>query len=67
MLTDIKRSKAHLAKIIQFGGFLSKMIGNVIGKLDKALTKFAVSLSKNILPQLATKATSSLIDNCKEK
>ena len=58
MSTDIKLSKVQLAKIIQLGGLLRKMICNVIGKLGKeALTEFAVPLAKDILLQLVTKAT----------
>ena len=58
MSTDIKLSKVQLAKIIQLGGLLHKMICNVIGKLGKeALTEFAVPLAKDILLQLVTKAT----------
>ena len=40
------------------------MIGN-LGK--KAMLNFAVSLAKDILPKLATKATSSVINNCEKK
>ena len=57
MLTYIKLSKAQLSKIIQSGRFL----GNMIDKLGKeALMKIDVPLAKNILPQLATKATLSV-------
>ena len=48
MKTDIKLGKAQLSKIIQSGKFLL----NLIVKLGKeALTKLAVPLAKNILPQ----------------
>ena len=64
MSTNMKLSKAQLSKIIQSGGFLS----NMIGKLCKeALIKFAASLAKDISPQLATKATSPVINNLKQK
>ena len=64
MLTNIKLSKAQLSKKIQSGGFLD----NMIGKLGKeALTKFAVLFAKNILPQLPTKATLSVIDKSEKK
>ena len=60
MSTDIKVSKDQLLKIIQSKGFL----GNMIGQLStEALIKFAIQLAKDILPQLATKVTSSIIDN----
>ena len=64
MSKDIKLSKAQLSKIIQSDKFLS----NMVGKLGKAaLIKFAVPLAKDILPQLTTKTTLSLMDNLKEK
>ena len=48
MKTDIKLGKAQLSKIIQSGKFLL----NLKVKLGKeALTKLAVPLAKNILPQ----------------
>ena len=53
---------------MQLVGFLGKMIGNVIGKLGKKVqTKLAGLLAKNIIPQLRTKATLSLIDNFEKK
>ena len=53
-----------MSKITQSGGFL----GNTIGKLGKeGHLKFAAPLAKYILLQLATKATSSVIDNFKRK
>ena len=62
--TDIKINKAQLSKIIQSGGFL----GNMIAKLGKeALMKSAVPLAKYILPQIATRATSSVIDDFERK
>ena len=65
---DIKLSKAKLAKIIQSGGFLTKIIGNAIGKSGKeSLAKFAAALVKIFLPQLAIKAISSLIANFEKK
>ena len=39
----------------------------MIDKLGKEALKFAVSLAKDILPQLATKATSSVIDNLERR
>ena len=59
-MTDIKLSKAQLSKIIQLGGFQAKTLGNVIGNLDE---KVLIDLAKDALPKLATKATSSLLDN----
>ena len=45
MSTDLKRSKAHISKIIQSGGFL----GSLLSKLAGSLMKVAVPLAKNIL------------------
>ena len=60
LTTYVKLGKAQLTKIIQLGGFL----GNMIGKLFKeALTRFAVPLAKDILSQLAAKATLLVIKN----
>ena len=57
MSTYRKLNKAQLSKIIQSGRFF----GNMIDKLGKdALMKIDVPLAKDILPQLATKATSSI-------
>ena len=44
MSTDIKSSKAKLFKIIQFGQFLGKTLGKMIGKLDKKSIIDLVSL-----------------------
>ena len=64
MSIDIKLSKTQLAKIIQLSGNSI----NVISKLgEKVLTKFAAPFLKNILPHLATKATSSLVNNFESK
>ena len=48
MSTDIKRSKAHISKIIQSGGFL----GSLLSKLAGPLMKVAVPLAKNVLASL---------------
>ena len=56
--TDIKFSKARLPEIIYLGRFLGKMLGN-LGK--KALLDLTVCLAKDVLPKLATKATSSIL------
>ena len=54
---DIKLSKAQLSKIIQSDGFLSQ----------KALLDLAVPLVKDVLPKLATKATSSVLAKFERK
>ena len=59
MLKDIRPSKAHISKIIQSRGFLCKRLGK-LGK--KVLLDLAVSLVKEVLPKLATKATFSALD-----
>ena len=57
-----------MAKIIQSVGFLGQMLGNVRGNLGKkALINLAVPLAKDVLPKLATKATSSLLAKFERK
>ena len=64
MSKDIKLSKSQLAKIIQSGGFLGKMLGN-LGK--KVLLDLAVPLAKDVSPKLATRATSSALSKFERK
>ena len=59
MSTDIRLRKAQISKMIQSGGFLGKTLGK-LGK--KVLLDLAVCLAKDVLPKLATKATSSVLD-----
>ena len=56
--TDIKLSKAQIKKLIQSGGFLSKLISKLVGPL----TKEALPLAKNILAPLGLTAAMSAID-----
>ena len=64
MTMDGKLIKTQLTEIVQSGVF----IGNMIGKLGKEiLTKYAVPLAQNVLPQLAANATSSVIDKLEKK
>ena len=58
MSTDIKRSKAHISKIIQSAGFL----GSLLSKLAGPLMKVAVPLAKNVFASLGIIATASAID-----
>ena len=58
MTTDIKLSKAQIKKIIESGGFLSKLLG----KLPGPLMKVALPLAKNILAPLGLAASMSAID-----
>ena len=64
MSTNVKLSKAHLAKIIQLGRFLANLIGNLI---KKALTDLTVPFANDVLPKLATEATSSFIEKFERK
>ena len=64
MATDIRRSKSHLPKTIQSGGFLFKTLSNLS---KKVLLDLAVPLAKVVLPKLATKATSSVLDKFERK
>ena len=56
--TNIKLSKAQIAKISQSGGFLGPLLSKLAGQLMKA----AVSLGKNILAPLGITAAASAID-----
>ena len=64
VFTDIKVSKAELAKIIQSVEFLGKRMGK-LGK--EILTKFIVLSTGDVLPILVIKATSFLIDKLERK
>ena len=57
MLTDIKLRKVQLTKIIQSDGFLGYMMNNLAN-----ISCFAVPIAKDFLPKIATKATSSVLD-----
>ena len=48
----------------QSGGFVDKIVGN-LGK--RALLDLSVLLANNVLPQLANKATLSILDNFERK
>ena len=58
MSTDIKLSKAQIAKIIQSGGSFGSQLGNL---RKKALTNIAISLARDNLPGLVSNLTSSAI------
>ena len=58
LTTDIKLNKAQIKKIIQSGGFLSKLLSKLAGPL----TKVALPLAKNILAPLGLTAAMSAID-----
>ena len=57
MSTDVKLRTAQLSKIIKSGGYFGNMMGNLCTKTLKYLT---VSLAKDVLSKLATKATSPI-------
>ena len=59
MSTDVRLSKAQIPKIIQSTGFVGKTLGN-LGK--KVLLDLAALLAKDLLPKLAYKAASSVLD-----
>ena len=64
MLVNIKLSKSLPSKAIQSGRFLGKTLGN----LDKkVLLDLAIPLAKDVMPKLATKATSSLLNKFERK
>ena len=68
MSTNIKLCKAQLSKIIQSDGFPGKTLGNVMSNLDKkALIDLPVPLAKIVLPKLATKATSFVLNKFERK
>ena len=64
----MKLSTAQLSKIIQSGRSLGKTLGNMMGNLGKkALLELAVPSAKDVLPRLATKATSFVLDKFERK
>ena len=62
MLTDIKLSKAQIAKIIQSGGFLGKLLGPLL-KTGLPLIKNVIKpLAKSVLIPLGLTAAASAAD-----
>ena len=62
--TDIKLSKAQIKKIIQSGGFLSKLLSKLAGPLMKV----AMPLAKNVLAPLGlTAAMSAIVGSIQNK
>ena len=52
-----------MPNIIQSKGFFGKTLGNMMGKFGKkTLLDLAVPLAKDVLPNLATNANSSVLD-----
>ena len=64
----MKLSKAQISKIIQSGRSLGKTLGNIMDKLGKkAPMDLAIPLANDVLPKLATKVTSFVLDNFERK
>ena len=63
MATDLKLSKAQIKKLIQLGGFLSKLLSKLAGPLMKV----AMPLAKNVLAPLGLTAAMSAIDGSIQK
>ena len=62
--SDIKLSKAKFSEMVDPGGFL----GNIMGNLSKkVLLELVVPLTKDVLAELATKATLSVLDKFERK
>ena len=61
--TDIKLSKAQIKKLIQSGGFLSKLLSKLAGPLIKV----ALPLAKNVLTPLGLTAAMSAIHGSIQK
>ena len=60
---DIKLSKTQLSKMIQSGGFLGKLLGQLAGPLMKV----AMPLAKNVLAPLGLSAAMSAVDGSIKK
>ena len=63
LATDIKLSKAQIKKLIQPGGFLSKLLCKLVGPLMKV----ALPLAKNVLALLGLTAAMSATDGSIQK
>ena len=67
MSTDIKLSKAQISKIIQFGGFIGKLLGPLL-KTGLPLIKNVIKpLAKSVLIPLGLTASASAADAGTEK
>ena len=63
LTTDIKLSKAQIKKIIQYGGFLGKLLSKLAGPIMKVALPFA----KNVLAPLCLAASMSATDGSIQK
>ena len=59
MSTDVKVSKDQISKIIQFGGFLGNMLGN-LGKI--VITDLAIPLARDNLSGLVSNIAPNAIN-----
>ena len=64
MSTDIKLSKAKISKMIQSGGFLHNILGN-LGK--KVITDLAILLARDNLAGLVSNLASNAINKFEKK
>ena len=64
MSTDIKLSNAQLSKMIQSGGFLRNMFGNLV---KKVISDLAIPLAIDNLPGLVSNLASNEINKFKRK
>ena len=62
MSTDLKLSKAQINKIIQSGGFLSKLLGPLLKTGSPLIKNVIKPLAKNILIPLGLTAAASAAD-----
>ena len=60
--TDLKLSKAQINKIIQSGGFLSKLLGPLLKTGSPLIKNVIKPLAKNILIPLGLTAAASAAD-----
>ena len=62
MSTDLKLSKAQINKIIESGGFLSKLLGPLLKAGSPLIKNVIKPLAKNILIPLGLTAAASAAD-----
>ena len=60
--TGLKLSKAQINKIIQWGGFLSKLLGPLLKKGSPLIKNKIKSLAKSVLIPLGLSAAASAVD-----
>ena len=60
--TDLKLSKAQINKIIQSGGFLSKLLGPLLKTGSPLIKNVIKALAKSVLIPLGLTAAASAVD-----